>query len=93
MRLKDLKVTLKCVEGPCRRSRPGTVFYVRNARLEIPEGEGVCLFALASLIAPFIAASIPTSPESSILDITREFQCPDPLAKVIFRVDEETEWR
>jgi hypothetical protein len=34
------------------------------------------------------AASVPTDPENNILEITREFQCPEPLAKVIYRVED-----
>jgi uncharacterized repeat protein (TIGR04076 family) len=89
MKLKNFKVTIVKVEGPCSRSKAGAVFYVRNACLEIPQAESVCLFALGSLLQPLIAASVPTDPENNILKITNEFQCPDPLAKVIFRVEEE----
>jgi len=81
-------VTTTCVEGPCSRSKAGMVFYVKNACLEIPDGQGVCLFALGSILAPLIAASVPTDPENNILEISREFQCPDPLAKVLFRIEE-----
>ena len=88
MQLRDLKVTVTCVEGACSRSRADTVFTVKNARLEIPNGQSVCLFALGSILAPLIAASVPTDPKNDILQITREFQCPDPLARVIFRIDE-----
>jgi uncharacterized repeat protein (TIGR04076 family) len=91
MKLKNFKVTIVKVEGPCSRSRERDFFYVRNARLEIPPGTGVCLFALGSILQPLIAAGIPTDPDNDILNITREFQCPDPLAKVIFRIEEEKE--
>jgi uncharacterized repeat protein (TIGR04076 family) len=88
MKLKNFKITFTCVEGACSRAKAGTVFYVRNARLEIPQGQSVCLFALGSLLAPLIAASVPTDPDNNILNITREFQCPDPLSKVICRIEE-----
>jgi uncharacterized repeat protein (TIGR04076 family) len=88
MNLKDFRVTVTCVEGPCSRAKAGTVFYVKNARLEIPDGQSVCLFALGSIFGPLIAASVPTDPENNILEITREFQCPDPLSKVIFRIED-----
>jgi uncharacterized repeat protein (TIGR04076 family) len=91
MILKNFKVTNVKVEGPCSRSREGDYFYVRNARLEIPPGTGVCLFALGSILQPLMTASVPTDPENDILEITREFQCPDPLAKVVFRIEEEKE--
>jgi uncharacterized repeat protein (TIGR04076 family) len=87
MILKDFKITVTRVEGACSRSKEGDVFYLRNARLEIPPGQSVCAFALGSLLPPLIAASVPTDPDHDILNITREFQCPDPLAKVIFLVE------
>jgi len=34
------------------------------------------------------AASVPTDLENNILEITREFQCPDPLSKVIYRIED-----
>ena len=89
MKLKNFKITIVKVEGPCSRSKSGTTFFVRNARLEIPAGESVCLFALGSILQPLMAASVPTDPENDILKITSDFQCPDPLAKVIFRIEEE----
>jgi uncharacterized repeat protein (TIGR04076 family) len=88
MILKNLKITVTHVEGPCSRSKEGSVFFVRNARLEIPEGQSLCLFALGSLLPPIIAASVPTTEDHDILSITKEFQCPDPLAKVIFQIEE-----
>lgn len=91
MNLKNLIITIVKVEGPCSRSKEGTVFYVRNECLEIPPGSCVCLFALGSILQPIIAASVPTDPDNDILNITQEFQCPDPLAKVIFRIDEESQ--
>ena len=89
MKLKNFKITIVKVEGPCSRAEAGTTFFVRNARLEIPAGDSVCLFALGSILQPLIAASVPTDPENNILNITSEYQCPDPLSKVIFRIEEE----
>jgi uncharacterized repeat protein (TIGR04076 family) len=88
VKLKNFKISVAKVEGPCSRSKEGTVFFVKNASLEIPSGQSVCLFALGSILPPLMAASVPTDPENNILSITRDFQCPDPLAKVIFRVEE-----
>jgi uncharacterized repeat protein (TIGR04076 family) len=81
-------ITATHVEGLRSRTKKGSVFYVRNARLEIPMGQSVCLFALGSLLQPITAASVPTTTDNDILAITQEFQCPDPLAKVIFRIEE-----
>lgn len=89
MAFQDLKVTIKQVEGNCSRSCEGTRFYIRNARLEIPSGEGICIFALGSLLPVLSAAIIQAEKGESILDLLEEWQCPDPLAKVIFKVEPE----
>ena len=52
-------------------------------------GETVCIFALGSILQPITAAIIRSEEGEGILDIVREWQCPDPLAEVIFRVEEE----
>ena len=88
MKLKNFKISVVKVEGPCSRSKEGTVFFVRNASLQIPSGQSVCLFALGSILPPLMTAGVPTDPENDILNVTRDFQCPDPLAKVIFRIEE-----
>jgi uncharacterized repeat protein (TIGR04076 family) len=88
---KDLKVTIVKVEGPCSRSKEGAVFYVRNACLEIPAGQKVCMFALSSLLATLSGAMIINEKGEGVLDLLQEWQCPDPLAKVIFRIEEESQ--
>jgi uncharacterized repeat protein (TIGR04076 family) len=86
---KDLKVTCVKVEGKCSRSRPGATFYIRNARLEIPPGQSVCIFALGSILPPITAAIMRCQDGEGILDMLAEWQCPDPLAKVIFKIEED----
>jgi uncharacterized repeat protein (TIGR04076 family) len=86
---KDLKVTCVKVKGKCSRSKVGTTFYIRNAKLEIPPGESVCIFALGSILQPIMGAIIKNQKGEGILDLLQEWQCPDPLAKVVFRIEEE----
>lgn len=88
MTFKDLKVTIVKVEGPCSRSKVGTTFYIRNAKLEIPDGQDVCIFALGSILQPITAAIIHSKEGEGILNLLEEWQCPDPLAKVIFRIED-----
>ncbi len=88
MTFKDLKVTCVKAEGPCSRTKVGMIFYVRNACLEIPEGEKVCLFALSSLLATLSGAVIKSEKGEGILDLLQEWQCPDPEAEVIFKIEE-----
>ena len=88
MTFKDVKVTIVKVEGPCSRSKVGTTFYIKNAKLEIPDGQNVCIFALGSILQPISAAIIQSKEGEGILNLLEEWQCPDPLAKVIFRIEE-----
>jgi len=46
MAFNNLKITCVRVDGKCSRTKVGTTFYVRNAKLEIPQGENIWLFAL-----------------------------------------------
>jgi uncharacterized repeat protein (TIGR04076 family) len=89
MFFKDLKITAVKVEGPCSRTKVGTTFYVRNARLEVPAGESVCIFALGSILPVISGAIIRNEPEHGVLDLLQEWQCPDPEAKVVFRIEKE----
>lgn len=88
MTFKDVKVTVVKVEGPCSRSKVGTTFTIKNAKLEIPAGQDVCIFALGSLLQPISAAIIQSKEDEGILNLLEEWQCPDPLAKVIFKIEE-----
>ncbi len=89
MAFKNLKVTIVKAEGNCSRSTVGTTFYIRNAKLELPPGESICIFALGSILQPLTAAIIKAEQGEGMLDLLDEWQCPDPLAKVIFKIEEE----
>lgn len=86
---KDLKIICVKVEGECSRSKPGDTFYIRNARLEISPGQSMCIFALGSILQPITAAIMNSKEGEGILDMLEEWQCPDPLAKVIFKIEED----
>jgi uncharacterized repeat protein (TIGR04076 family) len=89
MPFKNLKITCVKAEGQCSRSKPGDTFYVRNAKLEVPSGQSVCIFALGSILPPITAAVMKSQKGQGLLDILDQWQCPDPLAKVIFKIEEE----
>lgn len=89
MAFRNLKVTCVRVEGNCSRSKKGMTFSIRNAQLEIPPGQSVCIFALGSILQPIAGAIVKNKDGEGILDLLQEWQCPDPLAKVIFRIEEE----
>ena len=88
MAFRNLRVTCVKAEG-CSRSKEGTTFYVRNAKLEIPSGQSVCIFALGSILQPITGAIINSQEGESVLDILQEWQCPDPLAEVVFKIEVE----
>lgn len=85
---KDLKVTCVKAEGNCSRTKEGLTFYIRNAKLELPLGESICIFALGSILQPLTAAIINNQEGEGMLDVLEIWQCPDPLAKVIFKIEE-----
>lgn len=89
MAFKDLKITCIKAEGKCSRTKVGSTFTVRNAKLEIPAGESVCIFALGSILQPITGAIVNSKDGEGILDRLDEWQCPDPLAKVVFKIEEE----
>jgi uncharacterized repeat protein (TIGR04076 family) len=86
---KNLKITCVKAEGKCSRMKEGKTFFVRNAKLVLPEGESLCIFALGSLLQPITGAIIPSQEGEGMLDVLKEWQCPDPLAKVVFRIEED----
>ena len=88
MAFRDLCVTCIEVKGNCSRMKVGTKFFIRNAKLEMPPDEKVCIFALGSILPPITGAIIQNQEGEGILDILQEWQCPDPLAKVIFKIEE-----
>ena len=91
MAFRNLKVTCVKAEGQCSRTRAGATFYVRNAKLEIPPGQSLCIFALGSILQPITGAIIKNRDGEGLLDILEEWQCPDPLAEVVFKIEEEKE--
>ena len=86
---KNLKVSIVKAEGNCSRSKVGTTFFIRNAKLHLPPGESICIFALGSILQPLTAAIIKAEQGQGMLDVLSEWQCPDPFAKVIFKIEEE----
>lgn len=89
MAFRNLKITCVKAKGQCSRTSVGTTFYIRNAKLEIPSGGGVCIFTLGSILQPITGAIIKNKEGEGLLDILDEWQCPDPPAKVIFKIEEE----
>lgn len=84
-----MKITCIKVEGKCGRSKVGQTFFIRNAKLVLPPDQGICIFALGSILQPITGAIIKTNDGEGLLDTLDEWQCPDPLAKVIFKIEEE----
>jgi uncharacterized repeat protein (TIGR04076 family) len=91
MAFKNLKVTCVKAEGKCSRTKVGSTFSVRNAKLVIPEGKSVCIFALGSILQPITGAIVNSKEGEGILDVLDEWQCPDSKAKVVFKIEEEKE--
>lgn len=87
MAFNDLKVTITKVEGDCTRSKKGTTYFVKNAALQIPQGQDLCVFALGSLLPILSAAVIKAEKGEGFLDTPNEWQCPNSAAKVLFKIE------
>jgi uncharacterized repeat protein (TIGR04076 family) len=87
MAFRDLKITVINPEGRCGRSKDGVTFFVRNGMLEVPPGERVCLFALGSIMPALSGAILKTEPGEGMLDLQKDWQCPDPEGRVTFRIE------
>lgn len=65
----------------------------KSYSVENPSGNPArreCMYVcLGSLLAPLTAAIMKTEEGEGMLEILEEWQCPDPLAKVIFRIEVE----
>ena len=85
---KNLKVTCISAKGKCSRIKNGDTFTIRNAKLELPAGQSMCIFALGSILQPITASIIQNKEGEGMLEILDEWQCPDPKAKVVFRIEE-----
>ena len=88
MAFKDLKITYVTAKGKCSRTKEGATFYIKNAKLELPQRESVCIFALGSILQPITGAIVKNKDGEGMLDVLTEWQCPDPLAKIIFKIEE-----
>lgn len=86
--MKDLKVEVKRIIDRCgARHNVGDCFYVRGqGRIEIPEGNTFCMFALQSLI-PFLIGKQREDdlPNDDWIPQTEEMCCPDPDG-IIFKI-------
>jgi uncharacterized repeat protein (TIGR04076 family) len=87
MAFNDLKVTITKAEGDCTRSKKGASFFVKNAALQIPQGQNLCIFALGSLLPILSSAVIKAEKGEGILEAPHEWQCPNSSAKVLFKIE------
>ena len=72
MAFKNLKVTCVKAEGPCSRTEVGATFYVRDAKLELPPGQSICIFALGSVLQPISGAIIENREGEGLLDVLED---------------------
>ena len=88
MRLYDLRVTVKRIEG---RSvcglEVGDYFEVtESSRVRVPDGKHFCLFALQSVL-PLLPAKMRRLPDEDWLERDSLVACPDPDERTIMRIE------
>lgn len=84
----DLRVVVEEVRGFCDLPmRPGDYFEVRGGRLTVPQGQHICMWALAAMLPMFPAKQRKIDEENDWLPSTQHMCCPDPNGMVIYRIE------
>jgi len=84
----DLKVTVDEVQGFCDLPmEEGDHFWVKGGRIITPPGQGVCLWALQSMMPFFPAKQRVIEEENDWIPDTKRLICPDPNGGVVFKIE------
>ncbi|MFO7815657.1 MAG: TIGR04076 family protein [Halanaerobiales bacterium] len=84
----DLKIVVETIEGFCDLPmKKGDYFTVKGGKIEIPENQHICLWALQSLMPIIPAKQREVNEENDWIPHTKRLTCPDPKGRVIFRID------
>ena len=87
--MAKLKITVERIDGYCNMPMlVGDSFYVEDYKLKIPEGKGICMWAIQSIIPliPLINEQESLSDDHWAKKV-EHIACPDPKGKVIYRVE------
>lgn len=86
-----IKVTVERIDGYCDMPMlVGDYFYLDGSKLFVPDGKHICMWALQSLMPIFPILNVKDKLDDSHWTKTvKQFTCPDPKGKVIFRIDTE----
>ncbi len=84
-----IKVTVERVGGCCNLpSLVGDSFTLDGAKLSVPPGKFVCMWALQSMMPVFPILGVQEKLETTHwVYAVRHFTCPDPKGQVVFRLE------
>ncbi len=84
----DLRIVVEEIRGFCDLPmRPGDHFFLRGGRIQIPDGQYICMWALQSMM-PLLPAKQRRSAESNDwIPHTNRICCPDPNGQVIWHIE------
>lgn len=87
--MRELRVTVKEVRRHCgARLKVGDTFHIRGkGRLELPDGQQMCIYALSSILPFLILKQRDRGREDEWIPESAEICCPDPDG-VVFEVRE-----
>ena len=87
--MSKVKITVERIDGCCNLPvLVGDYFFVEDYKLSVPEGMYICIWSLQSMMPVFPMLNAKDKMEDQKwLESFRRFICPDPLGKVIYRLE------
>lgn len=89
MAFKNLKITYLKAEGKCSRSKVGTTFYIRDAKLEILPWTKRLYFCLRKYLAAYYRSNYKKPGRKWSFGCPGRMTMSRPAGKVIFKIEEE----
>lgn len=90
--MQRVKITVESIAGECAAGcRAGDVFYYDDGSITVPVGgTQLCAYGLCALI-PYLAGYARTAADEDWIGGLERLQCPDPVNKVVYRLEKVQE--
>jgi len=91
--MAKIKVTVEKIDGYCNSPLlVGDHFYLNGSKLFVPDGKHICIWALQSMMPVFpILNEKDKLEDKHWVKSVKNFMCPDPKGKVLFRLEVEND--
>lgn len=84
--MKDVKVSIVEKKGGCSRTNIGDYFIIKGGKLHIPFTQGICYYALSSLMPVLAPWQMEEDANDHFILKFKEFVCP--MGNVIYKAEQ-----